>query len=230
MSDDATRLNKYLALKLGISRREADNLIESDLVTINASPAELGSRVTPTDTIEVAGTTLPQGQPDYIYMIINKPTGYVCSRRSQGDIPTIYALIPPDYHALKPVGRLDANSSGILLLTNDGDFAFQMTHPKFHKVKVYKVRLDHDLEPLHQQMIGEFGVDLEDGRSQLQLMRLSDTNRQEWQITMSEGRNRQIRRTFAALGYKVVRLHRTDFGPYSLGDTKKGEYTLTKKR
>ena len=102
-----------------------------------------------------------------------------------------------------------------------------MTHPKFAKTKVYHVRLDHDLEPLHQQMISDFGIQLEDGRSQLTLARLVDDARNEWQVTMSEGRNRQIRRTFAALGYEVKRLHRVQFGNYSLGDMKRGAYELT---
>lgn len=229
MADTSTRLNKYLALQLGISRREADILIDNHTVTINGDVATLGSRVSDDDTVAVAGKELTTTTA-YRYLLLNKPTGYVCSRRAQGNTPTIYQLLPASYHVLKPVGRLDANSSGLILLTNDGDYAFQMTHPKFHKIKIYKVRLDHELEPLHQQMIGDFGVDLEDGKSRLQLMRLSDTNRREWQVTMSEGRNRQIRRTFAALGYTVTRLHRTHFGPYSLNDIKKGENLLTDKK
>jgi pseudouridine synthase len=99
-----------------------------------------------------------------------------------------------------------------------------MTHPSFRKTKVYEVRLDRELEPLHQQMINDLGVNLEDGQSRLTLMRLSDTDRKSWQVTMNEGRNRQIRRTFAALGYTVLRLHRTSFGKYSVGDMKPGEW------
>ena len=112
------------------------------------------------------------------------------------------------------------------MLTNDGDFAYQMTHPKFHKVKVYHIRLEHDLAPLHQQMISDHGVELEDGTSKLSLERLSDTSRKGWQVTMSEGRNRQIRRTFGALGYTVTKLNRVTFGNYSLGDIKPGEYKI----
>ena len=111
----------------------------------------------------------------------------------------------------------------MILLTNDGDFAHRMAHPSFRKTKIYKVRLDRPLEPLHQQMISDFGVNLEDGRSQLALERLDDS-RLNWQVIMSEGRNRQIRRTFAALGYTVVRLHRVQFGNYSLGNMKRGEW------
>lgn len=221
---DSTRLNKYLALQLGISRREADILIESGTVTINEVPAVIGARVAPGDTVEVAGAPLQKETVAHQYIAFNKPVGFVCSRRAQGDNETIYAILPPKLHRLKPVGRLDKDSSGLILLTNDGDFAFQMTHPKFRKTKVYKVRLDKELEPLHQQMISDYGINLEDGKSQLALMRLSDAHRNEWQVTMSEGRNRQIRRTFAALGYRVTKLHRTQFGNYSLGDMKRGEW------
>lgn len=225
-SDSPLRLNKYLALQLGISRREADALIEKGKVTLNGTPVQLGGRVADGDEVRVNGT-LVASDTALVYLAFNKPRNYVCSRRQQGDSPTIYAILPAKYHHLKPVGRLDRDSSGLLLLTNDGDFAYQMTHPKFHKVKSYKVRLDRELAPLHQQMISDFGVDLDDGRSQLQLERLSDDNRVEWRVTMSEGRNRQIRRTFAALGYEVKKLHRTDFGPYHLDALPSGEYAET---
>ncbi|MDX2776150.1 pseudouridine synthase [Streptomyces caniscabiei] len=223
------RLNKHLALQLGISRREADMLIEKRSVTINDAPATLGARFKDGDTISVNGTPLGPAT-EYTYLLLNKPVGYVCSRRTQGDNETIYALLPKKYHVLKPVGRLDKDSSGLILLTNDGDFAFRMTHPKFHKTKVYDVQLDHDLEPLHQQMISDYGVQLEDGVSKLLLQRQTDNSRREWQVTMHEGRNRQIRRTFAALGYTVTALHRRVFGPYSLGDIRPGEFITTTMR
>lgn len=218
------RLNKYLALHLGISRREADNLIATGAVTINDQPAVLGGRIGDADRVVVGGTTLAAKEVLRRYIVFNKPTGYVCSRRKQGTSDTIYALLPRELHSLKPVGRLDRNSSGLLLLTNDGDFALRMTHPRYQKTKVYHIRLNRDLEPLHQQMISDFGIQLDDGRSQLHLSRLSDHNRSEWQVTMSEGRNRQIRRTFSALGYTVKRLHRTQFGNYSLDDMPRGSW------
>lgn len=221
--EESKRLNKYLALQLGTSRREADELIEKKKVTINGKVAPLGARIHPGDTITVNGKTL-EAETSYRYISLNKPVGYVCSRRAQGSNPTIYELLPPKLHALKPVGRLDKNSSGLLLLTNDGDFAFQMTHPKFHKIKIYKITLDKELEPLHQQMISDHGIQLEDGVSKLQLERLAETSRKQWQVTMSEGRNRQIRRTFSALGYEVLKLHRTHFGNYTLSDLKAGQY------
>lgn len=224
---ETPRLNKFLARQLGISRREADILIDNETVTINGEIARLGARVTSDSEIRVAGKLIAQKPASFRYVVFNKPAGYVCSRRAQGDAPTIYSLLPPELHALKPVGRLDKDSSGLLILTNDGDFAYRMTHPKFTKTKVYRVRLDRDLEPLHQQMISDFGVELPDGRSQLTLLRLDGDNRREWQATMTEGRNRQIRRTFAALGYTVTKLHRTNFGNYSLGDMKRGQWRET---
>lgn len=225
LSEPTLRLNKHLALQLGVSRREADVLIERGSVAINGTTATLGARFQEGDTITIKGKPLA-APVAYQYLALNKPTGYVCSRRAQGDSPTIYELLPLEYHTLKLVGRLDRDSSGLILLTNDGDFAYTMTHPKFAKTKVYNVRLDHDLEPLHQQMISDYGVQLEDGTSQFMLERLRDDSRNEWQITMKEGRNRQIRRTFAALGYEVKKLHRTNFGNYSLGDIKPAGYKV----
>ena len=214
------RLNKYLALHAALSRRQADELIAEGYVKINGVVAVIGARVQPDDRVEVDGALL-EPTTQYVYLAFNKPVGYVCSRKQQGDSPTIYDLIPEKYHSLKPVGRLDRDSSGIILLTNDGDFAQRMTHPSYGKTKQYQVRLDHPLEPLHQQMISDFGVELEDGKSQLTLERQSD-NRKKWTISMHEGRNRQIRRTFGALGYTVVALNRTHFGNYSLDDLDSG--------
>ncbi len=222
---DLVRLNKHLALILGISRREADNLIEKQKVMINDNFANLGARFSDGDKISVNGKELDK-KVEYICIALNKPVGYVCSRRQQGENPTIYDLIPDEYHNLKPVGRLDRHSSGIVLLTNNGDFAYQMTHPSFKKTKIYNVRLDTNLQPLHQQMISDHGISLEDGPSKLILERMNDTDRKSWVVMMSEGRNRQIRRTFGSLGYTVNKLHRTNFGNYALGDIKPGEFEV----
>lgn len=220
------RLNKYLAFHLGISRREADSLIEHGHVSIDGEKAILGSRFEEGDTITVKGKPLTASGSKR-YVALHKPAGYVCSRKAQGDTPTIYELLPKEFHDLKPVGRLDKDSSGLILLTNDGDFAYQMTHPKFYKVKKYEVQLDHALEPLHQQMINDHGIQLEDGPSQLTLEKQTE-DRLQWTVTMHEGRNRQIRRTFAALGYEVTALHRTDFGAYHLGTLAAGKFeTIT---
>ena len=222
---DLARLNKHLALILGISRREADNLIVQQKVMLNGQTAQLGARFAEGDKITIAGKVLDD-TVEYRCIALNKPVGYVCSRRQQGDSPTIYDLLPDEYHDLKPVGRLDRHSSGIVLLTNNGDFAYQMTHPSFKKTKIYNARLDTNLEPLHQQMISNHGINLEDGPSKLILERMNDTDRKSWIVTMHEGRNRQIRRTFGSLGYTVNKLHRTNFGNYALGDIKPGEFEV----
>lgn len=224
---ELVRLNKHLATVLGISRRQADELIEQGRVKVNDQSANIGQKVAPSDHITVNHQPIQvQNRPQLI--AVNKPTGVTCSRRHQKGDRTIYVLLPKQLHHLKTVGRLDKNSSGLILMASDGDFIHRMTHPSFQKTKVYKVRLDVDLAPLHQQMINDFGVTLADGRSQLNLSRLSDDHRRDWQVTMNEGRNRQIRRTFASLGYEVVKLHRIQFGPYQLTTLKPGEYTIIK--
>ena len=220
--EPAQRLNKFVALALGVSRRQADELIEQGKVTVNDQPATLGQRVTTTDIIRYGNKPLTAQTHQLI--LLHKPVGYLCSRASQGGVPTIYELLPTNLHHLKPVGRLDKDSSGLILLTNDGDFAHQMTHPSFYKMKRYLVTLDQPLQPLHRQMINDFGVQLPDGPSRLTLERQYDGDDRRWIVQMSEGRNRQIRRTFAALGYTVTKLHRTDFGNYTLGDIKRGEF------
>ena len=215
MEQKTERLNKFLALQLGISRRQADELIEKGQISINGKTAQLGERFKAGDKIKLGEKIISKTREEKKYVIFNKPRGYVCSRKKQGENETIYAILPKEFSVLKPVGRLDKDSSGILILTNDGDFAFQMTHPKFRKVKEYLVSLDAPLQPIHQQMIADFGINLPDGKSQLGLERLDDS-RKNWKVIMSEGRNRQIRRTFSAIGYEVEELHRTVFGSYIL--------------
>ena len=215
MEQKTERLNKFLALQLGISRRQADELIEKGRISINDKTAKLGERFKAGDEIKLGEKIISKTREEKKYVIFNKPRGYVCSRKKQGENETIYAILPKEFSVLKPVGRLDKDSSGILLLTNDGDFAFQMTHPKFRKVKEYLVSLDTLLQPIHQQMIADFGINLPDGKSQLGLERLDDS-RKNWKVIMSEGRNRQIRRTFSAIGYEVKELHRIVFGSYIL--------------
>lgn len=147
---------------------------------------------------------------------MDKPPGVLCSRRSQGGVPTIYSLLPEKYARLKPAGRLDKDSSGLLLLTDDGDYAHQLTHPSFGKIKRYEVSLNLPLSSEDQRHISRQGIKLPDGTSRLELSRLLPDNDRVWRVSMSQGRNRQIRRTFAALGLLVTRLHRVALGPYSL--------------
>ena len=249
------RLNKFLAERLGVSRREADELIATGKVTIDGQPAVIGNKIDSKSKICYNNKTIPFNI-EFIYLAFNKPVGYVCSRHAQGSAPTIYEILPKKYHKLKTVGRLDKDSSGLILLTNDGDFAYQMTHPKFHKEKVYEVELDKPLEPLHQQMISDYGVMLDDGPSKFTVIKSElakpsssgrssrpssrgsslsprsdcgfpskEVSQARYTVILTEGRNRQIRRTFAALGYKVTKLHRTQFGKYELNGLNPGETT-----
>jgi 23S rRNA pseudouridine2605 synthase len=191
------RLNQYIALHTGISRRSADRLIKEGRVNVNGQAPLIGHQVTEHDKIEVSGLKIKH-KPKLTTIMLNKPVGYVCSRNGQGS-QTIYDLIPEDLHNLKPVGRLDKDSSGLLLMTNDGHLANELTHPSYQKQKVYLVELDKPLEPQDAKKL-ESGVTLEDGLSQLSLKQLKGG---VMEVKIYEGRNRQIRRTFAALGYKV---------------------------
>lgn len=239
------RINKFLAQATGISRRAADAAIESGQVAVqkiqsvqNPNTADnqrptTGQDITHDDTVIFRGRkyTLDDIETaSTVTVMLNKPPGYVVSRNGQGSM-TVYDLLPTEYHQLKPIGRLDKESSGLLLLTNDGALAHELTHPSRHKVKRYEATLNKPLQPLHHQMVSEYGLQLDDGLSKFQLDRLdrSKPARQvqdspesrahdgtNWLITMHEGRNRQIRRTFAALGYTVTRLHRVQFGGHQL--------------
>ncbi len=208
------RINKFVAQSTGLSRRAADQAIADGRVLVNQLAPESGDQIGPDDIVTMDSRRItPPLKTTTI--IMHKPSGFVCSRNGQGN-RTIYDLLPERYQNLKSIGRLDKESSGLLLLTDDGALANQLTHPSFVKMKVYEVSLDTPLQPLHQQMISDIGVTLEDGPSKLLLMKLGDDGL-SWQITMSEGRNRQIRRTFQSLGYQVKTLHRTMFGQYQLG-------------
>ncbi|QQS69949.1 rRNA pseudouridine synthase [Candidatus Saccharibacteria bacterium] len=245
------RLNKYIASASLLSRRAADQAIADRRVTLNGQITEAGSQVKPTDTVCLDGVKLTPCM-QHTTIMLNKPVGYVCSRSGQGS-KTIFELLPEAYQHLQPVGRLDKDSSGLLLLTDDGDLANQLTHPSRGKVKVYEVTLNKPLQPLHQQMISDYGITLKDGLSRFTVTKLETRDmryesRKEnisrsnyskvgssdvssthdsvlmthdshtYEVRMQEGRNRQIRRTFAALGYTVTTLHRTHFGSYNLGN------------
>ncbi len=213
------RLNKYLALATGMSRRAADNAIDDGRVLVNNKRPEQGIQISDHDVVTLDGNVASPKQ--HVTIMLNKQIGYVCSRDGQGS-KTIYDLLPESYYNLKPIGRLDKNSSGLLLLTNDGNLANELTHPSRQKVKIYEVTLNQPLQPLHRQMISDFGIELEDGLSKFELERRTDDDR-DWIVAMHEGRNRQIRRTFKALDYTVIKLHRTHFGPYILADLKPGK-------
>lgn len=208
------RINKFVALASGMSRRAADAAIEQGSVLVDGERPTLGQEVSPGQKVTLDGRLL-QTVTKHQTILLNKPVGYVVSRDGQGS-KTIYDLLPPELHSLKPVGRLDKNSSGLLLLTDDGLLAHELTHPRYQKKKVYQVSLNKPLTPEDWQKITKQGVLLEDGVSKFELKLHEKNDRIQWIVTMHEGRNRQIRRTFEALGYKVAKLHRMQFGPYQL--------------
>jgi 23S rRNA pseudouridine2605 synthase len=212
------RINRYIAFATGMSRRAADQAILEDRVRLNNVVPQPGVDVGDQDSVSLDGAvlTLPE---KFHTIVLNKPVGYVVSRDGQGS-KTIYELLPPELHNLKPIGRLDKDSSGLLLLTDNGTLAQELTHPSRQKKKVYIVRLNKSLSEGAATSIVA-GVQLDDGVSRLEL-KGHDTS---WVVTMYEGRNRQVRRTFEYFNYMVVALHRVRFGDYVLSSKQgSGEY------
>lgn len=218
------RINKYIASSSSLSRRAADAAVAAGRVQVNGKTAEQGIAVSETDVVTLDGRVLTPAV-SVTTIMFNKPVGYVCSRDGQGS-STIYDILPSEYARLNPVGRLDKDSSGLLLMTDDGQLAQQLSHPKYEKIKVYEVTLNHPLPALSRQIISDHGVMLEDGRSRFQLERIKDGDDTAWRITMHEGRNRQIRRTFSALGFTVTKLNRTHFGSYHLDGLASGKFRI----
>lgn len=213
------RLNKFVAQATGLSRRAADQAISQGRVVVSEQTASLGQQLQGGEVVSLDGQVL-RSSPVSQTILLHKPVGYVCSRRGQGS-RTIYDLLPPQLHHLKPVGRLDKDSSGLLLLTNDGQLANRLSHPRYRKTKVYQVGLDKPLQPDHLEQLKR-GVMLDDGPSHL-VVKPSQPGA-HYQVSLHQGRNRQIRRTFAALGYSVKQLHRTTFGPYHLSRLPSGQF------
>lgn len=216
------RINKYVALATGISRRSADKALIEGRIKINGVSVQQGYDVQKNDTVTFDGHNI-DAEVNITTLMLNKRAGFVTSRDGQGD-KTVYDLIPENLHHLKPVGRLDKYSSGLLLMTNDGKIAHELTHPSFKKQKLYEIELNHNLSPEHRMLIQNKGVLLDDGPSSFTIKPSIDDK--TWTIQLTEGRNRQIRRTFETLGYSITRLHRIQFGPYALKDTKPGEFKI----
>ncbi len=218
------RLNQFLARHTDLSRRSADQAIAEGRVEINGTPAKLGDVVIASDRVTLDGHLVEPAAP-LTTIMLNKPTGYVCSRQGQGS-QTVYDLLPKKLHHLNPVGRLDKDSSGLLLMTNDGSLANELTHPRYQKTKIYLVELDKELQTRDGTKLRK-GVSIGDDRpSKLEVTQhwVGGAGNRLYRVAISEGRNRQIRRSFAALGYKVTSLHRISFGPYTLGTLKPGAY------
>ena len=214
------RLNRYLALCGLGSRRACEEVILGGGVRINGRPVrELATVVDPGDTVVARGRVVRPAQSRYL--VLHKPSGCLSSRQSQGGKPTVYDLIPRDAGNLPHVGRLDAESEGLLLLSNDGALAQAITHPSRHVEKEYEVILDRSFDPALTAKLLK-GVYLEEGRAKAAHVHIEDGNK--LRVVLTQGINRQIRRMFAALGYKVKRLTRTRLGPLKLGRLPRGAW------
>lgn len=213
------RLQKFLAQAGAGSRRSCESLITAGRVRVNGQCCmRLGTTVDPhTDRIELDGKRLllPKSQR---YIVLNKPEGYLVSRSDPHQSQTIYQLLPPEMTVLHPVGRLDQNSCGLLLLTNDGDLTEKLLHPRFKMEKVYHVQVRGRVSETALKYLRE-GVDLSDGRTRpARVVRLRSQGETAWlEFGLREGRNRQIRRMCRSVGLEVIYLKRISFGPLQLG-------------
>jgi len=212
------RLVKFLAHGGVASRRRAEEIIAKGVVTVGGEVVTDPARdVGEGDDVRVNGA--PVGVEAREVWVVNKPAGVVSTAREPGSRPAVVELVRTNAR-LYPVGRLDADSTGLLLLTNDGELANQLTHPRYEVPKTYRVRLraplaDRDLERLRR------GVELEDGpTAPAQARRLGE---REIEVVLREGRNRQVRRMLEAIGNEVTALRRIAFGPLALGELKEGE-------
>ncbi|MGA8535353.1 MAG: pseudouridine synthase [Candidatus Tumulicola sp.] len=223
-------MNKYLAQAGIASRRAADELIERGRVRINGRVVRtLGTLVHAGDRVEFGGAPVSAAE-DRTYLVMHKPAGVVTTMRDPQGRRTIAQLLPPGPRIV-PVGRLDYDTSGVMLLTNDGELANRLLHPRFGVEKTYRATLGGRLSPLDVQRIGS-GITLGDVRARPAKVRVVSVRRDHSVVDVSlhEGRNRQVRRMFEALGHRVVQLTRLRFGPIALGDLAPGDTRpLTKK-
>jgi 23S rRNA pseudouridine2605 synthase len=218
------RLQKLLALAGLGSRRESESIIKQNRVTVNGEIASLGAKADPErDDIRVDGKPLDLPEA-YDYILLNKPRGVISDEDVAGNWPAARELIPVEGH-LFPVGRLDVPSEGLMLFTNDGDLAYKLTHPSYEHPKVYRVQIeghpdDATLEAWRR------GVGLNGKRTlPAEVQRVKKTrDATELEITLREGRKRQIRRVAAQLGHPVKRIERIGLGPLRLGDLPSGAW------
>jgi 23S rRNA pseudouridine2605 synthase len=219
------RLNRFLAAAGVGSRRHCDQLIAAGRVTINGKICiDFSAQPAARDHVKVDGK-LTRAEPPF-YLIINKPAGFVSTRSDPHARDTIFDLLPAKFPRLFHVGRLDAQSEGLLLLTNDGDLAERLTHPRYKIEKEYEVTLDRRWDPAHTSKLMR-GIFL-DGR-RAQIAHLHSVTPTRLRVVLRQGINRQIRRMFEALGYRIRRLVRIRIGNLRLGDLPRGHWrSLTK--
>ena len=224
------RLNKFLANAGVCSRREADEFIQAGVVTVNGEVVtELGTKILRTD--EVKFHDAPVTLEKKVYVLLNKPKDYVTTSDDPQQRKTVMDLVKdvcPE--RIYPVGRLDRNTTGVLLLTNDGDLASKLTHPKFLKKKVYHVHLDKNLTAHDMEQIRE-GITLEDGEIKADAIEYADErDKAQVGIEIHSGKNRIVRRIFESLGYRVTKLDRVQFAGLTKKNLRRGDWRfLTEK-
>lgn len=225
MSTEEVRLQVFLARAGITSRRGGEEMIRAGRVRVNGRPAELGSRVAPgRDLVELDGRRIGMQRTEWV--AVHKPKGYVTTRDDPEGRRTVYDLIPDELHHLFHVGRLDRQSSGLLLLTNDGTAANRLLHPRYGTTKEYvaSVEGEPDERTLRQLLKG---VRLEDGIATAQRvdhLGPLDNGLHELRIVLQEGRNREVRRMLEAVGHPVKRLFRERFGPIEVGRLRSGRW------
>jgi 23S rRNA pseudouridine2605 synthase len=212
------RLNAWLGRAGVASRRGADELIKAGRVTVNGQPGQLNTFVASTDRVELDGKPLAKQQ--LAYVLLHKPAGVVTTARDPGGRPTVVGLV--DHPArVVPVGRLDVDTTGALLLTNDGDLAHRLAHPRYEVDKVYLADVAGDLTPAELQAL-ERGVELEDGPTAPARVRRLARGRIE--LVIHEGRNRQVKRMLEAVGHRVRHLHRSSYAGLDLTGLEPGAW------
>ena len=228
--NEPIRLNKYLANAGVCSRREADEYIQAGAVLVNGTVVtELGTKVLRSD--EVKFRDQPVTMEKKVYVLLNKPKDYVTTSDDPQQRKTVMDLVKNACEErIYPVGRLDRNTTGVLLLTNDGDLASKLTHPKFLKKKVYHVYLDKPVTATDLQKIAE-GIELEDGEVHADAIEYaSPTDEKQVGIEIHSGKNRIVRRIFESLGYRVVKLDRVQFAGLTKKNLRRGDWRfLTQK-
>lgn len=221
------RLQKFLAGAGIASRRKAEELIAEGRVKVNGKIIlENGVKVDPaTDHVEVDDKEITEEEK--VYLLLYKPVGFLSTVRDDFERPTVMDLVKDINARLFPVGRLDYQTEGLLLMTNDGDFAYRLTHPKHEKEKVYQATVNGEVSEADMDKLRN-GVELEDGMTapaKCQYL-LRENGLTTVSITIHQGKNRQIRRMFDQIGYKVLKLKRTAIDFLALDELKPGEYRL----
>ncbi len=222
MKTEGTRLNKFLASCAVGSRRKCDELIQAGRVEVNGKPClNMGTRVSSGDHVRLDGKrVIPK---DGVVLAFHKPCGFVCSRADELGRDTIYTLLPPKYRALHHVGRLDRDSEGLLILTNDGDLSQQLMHPSKSVEKEYLVTANQAFENVHLDQFLE-GVYTPDGK--LKAKAIERLSPRRIKVILDHGAKRQIRVMFEALGYQVSKLLRVRIGGLWLGDLAVGDLAI----